>query len=181
MSDNDIKTLKRLREKLVKNKGSEAEITAIENAVKALEEQDKSLLESCISCSEYDHHHYCCQRFNRVIRRTVNELRNEQINDIKTGIKSLTKTYPYVDDADAYIRESDVLDVINQAADKEDGSLTEDAPGTIIEEIKEAIRAQQKPLLKCGDEAGYMRYEIVLKIIDEIIESKKVKNQKEEN
>jgi hypothetical protein len=31
--------------------------------------------EWCVDCKEYDHDKHCCPRFNKVIRRTVKELK----------------------------------------------------------------------------------------------------------
>ena len=41
---------------------------------------DYKLDEWCIDCKEYDHEKHCCPRFNRVIRKTVEEVKETQKN-----------------------------------------------------------------------------------------------------
>ena len=57
------------------------ELDAIYLAIKALEQEPcYNPDEWCHDCKEYDHDKHCCPRFNRVIRNTV-----EEIKQAKTG------------------------------------------------------------------------------------------------
>ena len=57
------------------------ELDAIYLAIKALEQEPcYNPDEWCHDCKEYDHDKHCCPRFNRVIRNTV-----EEIKEPKTG------------------------------------------------------------------------------------------------
>ena len=48
-------------------------------AAKALEQQPSyNPDEWCHDCSEYDHEKHCCPRYNKVIRNTVEEMKQEQ-------------------------------------------------------------------------------------------------------
>lgn len=45
-------------------------------AIEALEQQKEYKLDEwCTDCKEYDQEKHCCPRFNRVIRRTVEEMK----------------------------------------------------------------------------------------------------------
>ena len=49
---------------------------AVAMAVKALSAEEESF-EWCIDCREYDQEAHCCHRWTKVIRNTVEEIRNE--------------------------------------------------------------------------------------------------------
>lgn len=57
--------------------------TALEGAVENVEamkidQPERKTDEWCVDCKEYDHERHCCPRFNRVIRETVDEVKDNQ-------------------------------------------------------------------------------------------------------
>lgn len=51
-------------------------------------DDDKSFNEWCADCKEYDTEKHCCPRFNKVIRRTMNERINNVLDEIWKEIDS---------------------------------------------------------------------------------------------
>lgn len=50
---------------------------AVAMAVKALSAEEESF-EWCTDCREYDQEAHCCHRWTKVIRNTIEEIRNEK-------------------------------------------------------------------------------------------------------
>ena len=46
--------------------------------IKALPSAEEESFEWCNNCKEYDQEKHCCHRWTKVIRNTVEEIRNEQ-------------------------------------------------------------------------------------------------------
>ena len=81
-----IKILNELQDKYIKCRGEEdiievsidsVDIEALDMATKALEQQPQSF-KWCTDCKEYDQEKHCCHRWSKVIRDTVEEMRQEQ-------------------------------------------------------------------------------------------------------
>lgn len=79
--------------------GDKCRVDEIDNAIATLlnlpsEEPEYKLDEWCMDCKEYDHKKHRCPRFNRVIRRTVDECTANQFVKILESLKD--------DDYDTY-------------------------------------------------------------------------------
>lgn len=48
---------------------------------------EMNLDEWCTDCKEYDHDKHCCPRWNRVIRQTLKDMKEEQPESYKTDRK----------------------------------------------------------------------------------------------
>jgi hypothetical protein len=91
---------------------------ALEMAIKALE-QESQTFEWCHDCSEYDHEKHCCPRFNNVIRKTVEEIKQpcEDTISRKKALEALKQEEPLVwcggaDEIAAYNQWSSDVDTI---------------------------------------------------------------------
>ncbi len=64
---------------------------ALDMAIKALE-QEPQTFKWCTNCKEYDQEKHCCHRWSKVIRNTVEEMKQEQepiLNKIRAEIESI--------------------------------------------------------------------------------------------
>ena len=65
-----------------------ARINAIKMAIEALE-QESQTFKWCTDCREYDQEKHCCHRWSKVIRNTVEEMKQEPIlNKIRAEIET---------------------------------------------------------------------------------------------
>ena len=71
---------------------------AIDMAIKALE-QEPQTFKWCTDCREYDQEKHCCHRWSKVIRNTVEEMKQEPIlNKIRAEIEEYQKDAFYSND-----------------------------------------------------------------------------------
>lgn len=54
----------------------------------SLYEPTEELNEWCDDCKEYDHKKHCCPRWNRVIKRAIEEVKANQTADVKYDVKT---------------------------------------------------------------------------------------------
>ena len=76
---------------------------ALDMAIKALEQEPQSF-KWCTDCKEYDQEKHCCHRWSKVIRDTVEEIKQEQesiIDKIRAEIE-YTMKYQYAIGEDQY-------------------------------------------------------------------------------
>jgi len=115
-----------------------AEINEDDNAVCYLTSEDNELIESaiealsqescynpdewCTDCSEYNQDKHCCPRYNRVIRRAVEEIKEP---NIKTGYISIDNAMSVFDD---FMR----------------GEIDEDGTNTFLEMLKDKAESEDK-------------------------------------
>ena len=87
------------------------QMTALDMAIEALQEVQKheETFEWCHDCKEYDKDNYCCHRWSKVIRNTVEELkadtvsREEYNNLLRTKISFANATIPtFTESEEAY-------------------------------------------------------------------------------
>ena len=90
-------------------------IKAIKNG-KALE-QEPQTFKWCRDCREYDQENHCCHRWSKVIRNTVEEMKQEYIerevlDKIRAEIAEIPKKYPMTMDYENGLKEA--LGIIDQ-------------------------------------------------------------------
>lgn len=74
-------------------------------AIKALEREPQTF-KWCDTCKEYDQEKHCCHRWSKVIRDTVEEMKQEYIREVLDKIRAeLHATAEMHDDGDYYLRE----------------------------------------------------------------------------
>ena len=47
-----------------------------------------NLDEHCTDCKEYDHQRHCCPRWNKVIRTTLNDAINAELDSVKEDLSN---------------------------------------------------------------------------------------------
>ena len=92
-------------------------------------EQEPQTFKWCTDCREYDQEKHCCHRWSKVIRDTVEEMKQEYIerealNKIRAEIECLETYYDndyFSGNKDAMFKRSEVLDILDKyKAEKED-------------------------------------------------------------
>ena len=111
----EVTALAEWKEKLTKasedayNKGYEAGIKA--------QEQEPQTFKWCTDCKEYDQEKHCCHRWSKVIRDTVEEMKQEQepiLDKIRAEIESL-KRFEIRGEVTPLVNVDRVLEIIDKA------------------------------------------------------------------
>ena len=90
-------------------------------AIKALE-QEPQTFKWCTDCKEYDQEKHCCHRWSKVIRDTVEEMKQEQepiLNKIRAEIESL-KRFEIRGEVTPLVNVDRVLEIIDKAESEVD-------------------------------------------------------------
>lgn len=71
-------TREEAKEFIAQSVKSDVDMTLVADAIKALE-QEPQTFKWCTDCREYDQEKHCCHRWSKVIRDTVEEMKQEYI------------------------------------------------------------------------------------------------------
>ncbi len=110
------------REQAIEHGKSQLEVFSGEHgefiklAIKALEQEPTSF-QWCTDCKEYDQEKHCCYRWSKVIRDTVEEMKQEQepiLDKIRAEIRALSNANPSYWHSGDMVDRDDVLAILDK-------------------------------------------------------------------
>lgn len=96
--------------------GNMGEIIENLEAISKALEQEPQIFKWCKTCKEYDQEKHCCHRWSKVIRNTVEEMKQEYIErEVLDKIRAeLHATAELHDDGDYYLREGWIGEIFDK-------------------------------------------------------------------